>query len=60
MIKARWIIASVCKGLVLSGHRDTRLRQIQFSKYLVEQLSSIQIDWRILELRIGLEYLAFS
>jgi len=60
MIDARWIIASVFKDLYLSGLREIRLRQIEFSIYLVEQLSSIQFDSRIFELRTGLRYLAFS
>jgi len=60
MIDARWIIASVFKDLYLSGLREMRLRQTEFSIYLVEQLSSIQFDSRIFELRIGLNHLAFS
>jgi len=60
MIDARWIIASVFKDLYLSGLREIRLRQTEFSIYLVEQLSSIQFDSRIFELRTGLRYLAFS
>jgi len=43
MSDARWIIASVFKGLYLSGLREIRLRQTEFSIYLVEQLSSIPI-----------------
>jgi len=60
MIDARWIIASVFKDLYLSGLGEIRLRQTEFSIYLVEQLSSIQFDSRIFELRTGLRYLAFS
>jgi len=60
MIDARWIIASVFKGLYLSGLREIRLRQTEFSIYLVEQLSSIPFDLRISELRTGLKHLAFS
>jgi len=60
MIDARWIIASVLKDLHLSGLREIRLRQTEFSIYLVEQLSSIQFHSRILELRTGLKHLAFS
>jgi len=41
MIDARWIIASVFKDLCLSGLREIRLQQTEFSIYLVEQLSSI-------------------
>jgi len=48
------------KDLYLSGLREIRLRQTEFSLYLVEQLSSIQFNSRIFELRIGLQYLAFS
>jgi len=40
MIDARWIIASVFKDLLLSGLREIRLRQTEFSICLVEQLSS--------------------
>jgi len=60
MIHARWIIASVFKYLYLSGLREIRLRQTQFSIYLVEQLSSIPFDSRIFKLRTGLKHLAFS
>jgi len=60
MIDARWIIASVFKDLYLSGLREIRLRQTEFSIYLVEQLSSIPFDSRIFELRTGLRHLAFS
>jgi len=60
VIDARWIIASVFKDLYLSVLREIRLRQTEFSIYLVEQLSSIQIDSRIFELRTGLKHLAFS
>jgi len=60
MIDARWIIASVFKDLYLSGLREIRLQQTEFSIYLVEQLSSIQFDSRIFELRTGLKHLAFS
>jgi len=60
MIDARWIIASVFKDLYLSRLREIRLRQTEFSIYLVEQLSSIQFDSRIFELRTGLKHLAFS
>jgi len=60
MIDARWMIASVFKDLYLSGLREIRLRQTEFSIYLVEQLSSIQFDSRIFELRTGLQHLAFS
>jgi len=60
MIDARWIIASVFKDLYLSGLREIRLRQTEFSIYLVELLSSISFDSRIFELRIGLKHLAFS
>jgi len=60
MIDARWIIASVFKDLHLSGLREIRLRQTEFSIYLVKQLSSIQFDSRIFELRIGPTHLAFS
>ena len=48
------------KDLYLSGIREIRLRQTEFSIYLVEQLSSIPFDSRILELRTGLKHLAFS
>jgi len=60
VIDARWIIVSVFKDLYLSGLREIRLRQTEFSIYLVEQLSSIQIDSRIFELRTGVKHLAFS
>ena len=60
MIDVRWIIASVFKDLYLSGLRKIRLRQTEFSIYLVEQLSSIPFDSRILEFRTGLKDLAFS
>ena len=60
MIDARWIIASVFKDLYLSRLREIRLRQTGFSIYLVEQLSSIQFDSRIFELRTGLQHLVFS
>jgi len=60
MIDARWIIPSVFKDLYLSGLREIRLRQTEFSIYLVEQLSSIPFDSRILEFRTGLKDLAFS
>jgi len=60
MSDARWIMASVFKGLYPSGLREIRLRQTEFSIYLVEQLSSIQFDLRIFELRTGPRYLAFS
>jgi len=60
MIDARWIIASVFKDLYLSGLREIRLSQTEFSIYLVEQLSSIPFDLRIFELRTGLKHLAFS
>jgi len=45
------------KDLYLSGLREIRLRQTEFSIYLVEQLSSIQFHSRIFELRIGLKVL---
>jgi len=48
------------KDLYLSGLREIRLRQPDFSIYLVEQLSSIQFDSRIFELRTGLRHLVFS
>jgi len=38
MIDARLIIASVFKDLYLSELREIRLRQTEFSIYLVEQL----------------------
>jgi len=60
MIDARWIIASVFKDLYLSGLREIRLQQTEFSIYLVEQLSSIQFDLRIFEYHTGLKHLAFS
>jgi len=60
MIDARWIIASVFNDLYLSGLGEIRLRQTEFSIYLVEQLSSIPIDSRIFELGTGLQHLAFS
>ena len=60
MIDARQIIASVFKDLYLFGLREIRLRQTEFSIYLVEQLSSIPFDARIFELRTGLKYLVFS
>jgi len=60
MIDARWLIASVFKDLYLSGFREIRLQQTEFSIYLVEQLSSIQFDSRIFEFRTGLKHLAFS
>jgi len=60
MIDARWIITSVFKDLYLSGLREIRRRQTEFSIYLVEQLSSIQFNSRIFEFRIGLQHLAFS
>ena len=60
MIDARWIIASLFKDLYLSGLREIRLQQTEFSIYLVEQLSSIPFDSRIFELRTGLKHLAFS
>jgi len=60
MIDARWIITSVFKHLCLSGLREIRLRQTEFSIYLVQQLSSIQFDLRIFVLRIGLQHLVFS
>ena len=60
MIDARWIITSVFKDLYLSGLREIRLRQTDFSIYLLEQLSSIPFDSRIFELCTGLKHLAFS
>jgi len=60
MIHVRWIIASVFKDLYLSRLRQIRLQQREFSIYLVEQLSSIQFNLRIFELRTGLKHLAFS
>ena len=60
MIDARWIIASVFIGLYLPGLREIRLRQTEFSIYLIEQLSSIQFDSRIFKLGTGLQHLAFS
>jgi len=60
MIDGRWIIASGFKDLYLSGLRDIRLRPTEYSIYLVEQLSSIQINSRTFELRTGLKHLAFS
>jgi len=60
MIDARWIIASEFKDLYFSGLRGVRLRQTEFSIYLIEQLSSIHFDSRIFELRTGLKHLAFS
>jgi len=60
MIDMRWIIASVFKDLYLSGLSEIRLRQTEFSIYLVEQLSSIPFNSRIFELRIGLKHLVFS
>jgi len=57
MIDARWIIARVFKHLYLSEFREIRLEQTEFSIYLVEQLSSMPLDSRIFELRIGLEAL---
>jgi len=59
MIDARCIIASVFKDLYLSKLTEIRLRQTEFSIYLVEQLSSIQFDSRIFELRTGIRHLAF-
>jgi hypothetical protein len=46
--------------LYLSGLREIRLRQTEFSIHLVEQLSSIPFDSRIFELCTGLRDLAFS
>jgi len=46
--------------LYLSELREIRLRQTEFSIYLVEQLLSIQFDSRIFELRTVLQHLAFS
>jgi len=60
MSNARWIIASVFKDLSPSGLREIRLRQTEFSIYLVEQLSSIPFDSRIFKLCTGLKHLAFS
>jgi len=60
MIDARWTIASVFKDVNLSRFGEIRLRQTEFSIYLVEQLSSIQFDSPIFELRIGLNLLVFS
>ena len=60
MIDTRWIITSVFKDLYLSRLGGIRLRQTEFSIYLVEQLFSIQFDSRIFELRTGLKHLAFS
>jgi len=60
MIDGRWIIASVLKELNLSGLREIRLQRTEFAIYLVEQLSSIQFDSRIFELRIGPKHLGFS
>jgi len=60
MIDARWIIASIFKELYLTELREIRLRQTEVSIYLVEQLSSIQFNSRIFELRTGLKHLAFS
>jgi len=60
MIDTRWIIASVFKDLFLSGLGELRLPQTEFSIYLVEQLSSIPFNLRILELRTSLKPLAFS
>jgi len=53
-------MASVFKDLYLSELREIRLRQTEFSIYLVEQLSSIQFDSRIIELGTGLRHLASS
>jgi len=60
MIDARWIIARVFKDQYLSGLSEIRLRQTEFSIYLVEQLSSMEFDLRMFELRTGQQYLAFS
>ena len=60
MIDARWIIASVFKDLYLSRLREIKLRPTEFSINLVEQLSSIQFNFRIFELRTGLKHLASS
>jgi len=60
MSDARWIIASEFKDLYLTGPGEIRLRQTEFSIYLVEQLSSILFDSRIFEFRTGLKHLAFS
>jgi len=62
MIDARWNIGSVFKDLYFPGLREIRDqgRQKEFSIYLVEQLSSIQIDLRTFEIRTGLKHLAFS
>jgi len=45
VIDTRWIIASVCKELYLSGLREIRLQQTEFSIYLLERLSSIQFEF---------------
>jgi len=60
IIDARCIIASVFKDVYLSGLREIRVLQTEFSIYLFEQLSSIQFDSRILEFRRGLSHLALS
>jgi len=60
MIDLRWIITSVFKYLYLSGLTEIGLQQTEFAIYLVVQLSSVQFDSRIVELRIGLRHLAFS
>jgi hypothetical protein len=44
------VSGSVFKMLVLSRLRESRLRQTEFSIYLVEQLSSILFTVRTLEL----------
>jgi len=60
MIDARWIIASVFKDRFLSGARELRLQQTEFSIYLVERLSSILFNSRSFELHTGPKQLAFS
>jgi len=57
-IDAKRSIETVFADLNLSRLRETRLQQTEFSIYLIEQLSSIQFNTRILKhyrgLRLGL------
>jgi len=56
----RRIIKTIFKDMYPSELREIRLRQTEFSIYLVEQFSSIQFITRILEHCIGLRDLDFS
>jgi len=60
MIEVRWSIPSVFKDLYLPELREIRPQQKEFSIYLVEKLSPIQFNTRILEHCTGIRNLPFS